>query len=156
MKSASRTARPEGLLDGEELVALLPVRYSPGLQADLDEAAPSGMRRPSVVQRHAYAHWVRCASAAGFPIAGPEMILGVTQERLLVWRPALLRSRPRRFAGAIALSRINSAGVHRKLFASVLTLLLDQGKLVGVETLRSARLRRFAASIPSYTDYKAR
>jgi hypothetical protein len=84
------------------------------------------------------------------------MILGVTQERLLVWRPALLRSRPRRFAGAITLSRINSAGVHRKLFASVLTLLLDQGKLVGVETLRSARLRRFAASIPSYTDYKAR
>jgi hypothetical protein len=155
--SASRgTNRPEGLHDGEELVALISVRYSPGMQTDLEEAAPAGMRRPSVVQRQAYALWVRRSAAAGFPIAGPEMILGVTKERLLVWRPALLRSRPRRFAGAINLSQIHSAGVHRKLFASVLTLLLDQGKLVGVETLRSARLRRFAAAIPSYTDYKAR
>ena len=157
MTSASRgTNRPEGLLDGEELVALISVRYSPGMQTDLEEAAPAGMRRPSIVQRQAYALWVRRSAAAGFPIAGPEMILGVTDERLLVWRPALLRSRPRRFAGAINLSQIHSAGVHRKLFASVLTLLLDQGKLVGVETLRSARLRRFAAAIPSYTDYKAR
>jgi hypothetical protein len=154
--ASSGKERFEGLLDGEELIALLAVRYSPGLQTDLDETAPSGLRRPSVVQRHAYAHWVRRAAAAGFPIAGPEMILGVTQERLLVWRPALLRSRPRRFAGAIALSQIHSAGVHRKLFASVLTLLLGQGKLVGVETLRSSRLRRFATAIPSYTDYKAR
>ena len=84
------------------------------------------------------------------------MILGVSHERLLVWRPALLRSRPRRFAGAIDLSRIHSAGVHRKVFASVLTLLLDGGKLVGVETFRSSRLRRFAAAIPSYTGNKAR
>jgi hypothetical protein len=148
--------RLEGLLDGEEVVALIQVRYSPGLQADLEEAAPAGMRRPSVVQRHAYALWVRRAAAAGFPIAGPEMILGVTPERLLVWRPALLRGRPRRYAGAIALSRIHSAGVHRKVFATVLTLLLDQGRLVGVETLRGSRLRRFASAIPSYTDYKAR
>ena len=157
MTSASRgTNRPEGLLDGEELVALLAVRYSPGLQTDLAEAQPSGLPRPSVVQRHSYATWVRRSTAVGFPIAGPEMILGVTQERLLVWRPALLRSRPRRFAGAIALSQIHSAGVHRKLFASVLTLLFDGGKLVAVETLRGSRLRRFAATIPSYTDYKAR
>jgi hypothetical protein len=84
------------------------------------------------------------------------MILGVSRERLLVWRPALLRSRPRRFAGAIDLAQIHSAGVHRKLFASVLTLLLADGKLIGVETLRTSRLRRFAAAIPSYTDYKAR
>ncbi|HEX2738076.1 MAG TPA: hypothetical protein VHP57_08070 [Acidimicrobiia bacterium] len=157
MTGASRgTERLVGLLDGEELVAMLAVRYSPGMQTDLEEAAPSGMRRPSVVQRQAYALWVRRSAAAGFPIAGPEMILGVSHERLLVWRPALLRSRPRRFAGAITLSKIHSAGVHRKLFASVLTLLLDDGKLVGVETLRTTRLRRFAAAIPSYTGNKAR
>jgi hypothetical protein len=114
------------------------------------------MYRPSVVQRHAYAHWARRAAAAGFPVAGPEMILGITQERLLVWRPALLRSRPRRFAGAVPLSRIHSAGVHRRVFASILTLLLEHGTIVGVETMRGARLRQFAACIPSYTDHKAR
>jgi hypothetical protein len=145
-----------GLLEGEELVALLSVRYSPGMPAAIDQAEPAGMARPSVAQRQAYALWVTRATAARFPIAGPEMILGISHERLLVWKPALLRSRPRHFAGAIALTKIHSAGVNRKLFASVLTLLLDGGKLVGVETLRSSRLRRFATAIPSYTDYKPR
>jgi hypothetical protein len=156
---------PEGLHDDEEVVAMLSVRYCPGMPATIDAAPPASVGhanvgpsagRASFVQRHAYAHWVRTSSAAGFPIAGPEMILGITQSRLLVWRPALIRSRPRRFAGAMPLARIQSAGVHRKLFSSVLTLLLEQGTIVSVETMRSARLRRFAASIPSYTEHKSR
>src|ERR1700687_2250851 len=118
--------RPEGLLDAEELLALLSVRFSAGMQTHVDTAAAPGMHGPSVVQRHAYAHWARRYAAAGFPIAGPEMILRVTSERLLVWRPALLRSRPRRFAGAVPLARIQSAGVHRRVFSSVLTLLFEQ------------------------------
>jgi hypothetical protein len=148
--------RPDGLLEGEEIVAQLAVRFSPGAPTNLETTATPSMYRPSVVQRHAFAHWALRSAAAGFPIAGPEMILGITQERLLVWRPAFLRSRPRRFAGAVPLSRIHSAGVHRRLFASVLTLLLEHGTIVGLETMRGARLRQFAAHIPSYSDYKSR
>jgi hypothetical protein len=148
--------RPDGLFDGEELLALLAVRFSAGMQTQLDTATTPTMYRPSVVQRHAYAHWARRSAAVGFPIAGPEMILGVTPERLLVWRPALLRSRPRRFAGAVPLARIQSAGVHRRVFSSVLTLLFEQGAIVGVETMRTSRLRELAAAIPAYTDYRAR
>lgn len=148
--------RPKGLLDGEEIVALIAVRFSPGMPSSLDAPSTPGAQRPSVVQRHAYAHWARSSSAVGFPIAGPEMILGITQDRMLVWRPAFIRSRPRRFAGALSLSRIQRAGVHRRVFASVLTLLFEQGAIVGVETMRGSRLRKFAVAIPSYTDYKAR
>jgi hypothetical protein len=148
--------RPEGLLDGEEVVALLAVRFSPGMPSSLDAPPRPGAQRPSVVQRHAYAHWARSSSTVGFPIAGPEMILGITQDRMLVWRPAFIRSRPRRFAGAFSLSRIQRAGVHRRVFASVLTLLFEQGAIVGVETMRGSRLREFAAAIPSYTENKAR
>ena len=148
--------RPDGLHDDEEIVAMIRVRYSPGMPTTLDATSQPGLPRASVVQRHAYLHWSRSATAAGFPIAGLEMILGITQERLLVWRPALMRSRPRRFAGAVPLARIQSAGVHRKLFSSVLTLLLEQGTIVSVETMRSGRLRRFASSIPSYTGPKSR
>ena len=132
------------------------VRFSAGMPESVATSGKTSLRPPSVVQRHAYAHWARRCAAAGFPIAGPEMILGITQERLLVWRPAFLRSRPRRFAGAIPLSRIHSAGVHRRVFSSVLTLLLDDGAIVGVETVHSTHLRRFAAAIPTYTDHKAR
>ena len=60
----------------------------------------------SVVQRHASPALVPLRRRPqGVPIAGLEMILGITQERLLVWRPALMRSRPRRFAGAVPLAR---------------------------------------------------
>ena len=89
--------RPAGLLDGEEILALIRVRFTGGLPTNIDPGAHATMRRQTVVQRHAYAHWARRAAAAGFPIAGPEMILGVTKERLLVWRPSVLRGQPRRF-----------------------------------------------------------
>ncbi len=147
---------PAGLREGETIVALQRVRFSAGMPETVATSGKTPVRPPSVIQRHAYAVWARRASTAGFPIAGPEMILGITEERLLAWRPAMLRSRPRRFAGGIPLNRINSAGVHRKVFSLVLTLLLDDGAIVGVETVHSKQLRRFAAGIPSFTDHKAR
>jgi hypothetical protein len=150
------TNRPAGLLEGEEVVAMMRVRFTGGLPTNIDPNAQVTMRRQTMIQRRAYAHWARRAAAAGFPIAGPEMILGVTKERLIVWRPRLFGTRPKRFAGALSLSRIDSASVHRKLFASALTLLFDNGAIVGVEATRTSRLRQFAAAIPTYIDHKAR
>jgi hypothetical protein len=150
------TGRPEGLFDDEAIVASLRVRFSARLPSHIDLAATPTRYRPTVAQRHAYAHWADGAAAAGFPIAGPDMILGITQERLLVWRPALLRSRPRRFAGAIPLSRIRNAGVRRRMFTAVLALLLDDGAIVGLEAPQASRLRRFATAIPTYNDHRAR
>ena len=148
--------RPDGLLENEDLPALVAVRFSPGTQMHIDVTSQPSLIRPAVVQRHVYAKWVQSASAVGFPIAGPEMILGVTDERLLVWRPALLRSRPRRFAGALALPDIRRAAVHRRIVASVLTLLFADGTIVAVETLRASRLRTLAEAIPTYTDRRDR
>jgi hypothetical protein len=145
-----------GLIEGETIVAMQRVRFSAGMPESVATSGKTALRPPSVIQRHAYALWARRCATAGFPIAGPEMILGITEARLLAWRPALIRSRPRRYAGAIPLSRIHSAGVHRRIFSSVLTLLLDDGAIVGVETVHSTHLRSFATAIPSYTDHKAR
>ncbi|MDQ1467267.1 MAG: hypothetical protein QOH10_1682 [Actinomycetota bacterium] len=156
MDDPAISGRPDGLLDGEELLALVSVRFSAGVPAHIDAPTSPSMYRAAVVQRHAYADWAKRATAIGFPVAGPEMILGATPERLLVWRPALVRSRPRLFAGAVPLSRIRRAGVHRRVFASILTLLFDEGTIVGVETMRGSRLRAFAVAIPTYTDYRAR
>jgi hypothetical protein len=156
LSESSGGKRPAGLREGETIVAMQRVRFSAGMPATVETSHKASLRPPSVIQRHAYALWARRASAAGFPIAGPEMMLGITETRLLAWRPALIRSRPRRFAGALPLSRINSAGVHRRVFSSVLTMLLDDGAIVGVETIHTAHLRKFASAIPSYTDHKAR
>ena len=156
MADRKEPGRLDGLLEGEEIVAMLSVRYSAGMQTEVESTATPTMFRPSVVQRHAYAYWSRRSASAGFPIAGPEMVLGVTPERLLVWRPGPLRGRPKRFAGALPLSRIQSAGVHRRVFATVLTMLMDQGTIVGVESLRGSRLRAFAATIPTFNDHRAR
>jgi hypothetical protein len=147
---------PDGLLDDETIVALLRVRFSAGMPATITGAQTQSMIRPTVAQRHAYATWAHRCSGIGFPVAGPEMILGITDQRLLVWRPALLRSRPGRFAGAVELSRIRSAGVRRRVFAAVLTMLFEDGAIVGVETSRATRLRNFATGIPTYRDHRAR
>jgi len=147
--------RPEGLHDDETLIDLIGVRFSAGIQSSIDETPVNSMYRPSITQRHSYARWVRNAGRAGFPIAGPEMVIGVSNERLLVWRTALIRARPRRFAGAVALTSIHSAGVHRRVFATVLTLLLEGGTIVGVETLHGKHLRAFASAIPSFNDFKS-
>ena len=147
--------RPEGLHDDETLIATLAVRFSAGIQSSIDETPVNTMYRPVVTQRRSYARWVRTAGRAGFPVAGPEMVLGVSNERLLVWRTALIRARPRRFAGAISLTSIQSAGVHRRVFSTVLTLLLEGGAIIGVETLHGKRLRAFARTIPTFTDFKS-
>jgi hypothetical protein len=46
--------------------------------------------------------------------------------------------------------------VRRRVFAAVLTMLFEEGAIVGVETTRATRLRTFAAAIPTYNDHKAR
>jgi hypothetical protein len=149
------TGRPVGLLDGEELLATLGVRFSAGMQIHVN-AEQRSMYKPTIVQRHAFARWARNAASVGFPVAGPAMIIGVTPERLLVWRAPFFGTRPRRFAGAVPLTRIQLAGVHRQFIASVLTLMFEGGSIVGVETWRTARLRALAALIPAYTDYRGR
>jgi hypothetical protein len=146
--------RPDGLHDGENLIDTLAVRFSAGMQSSLDDTPVNSMYRPAVTQRHSYARWVRNASRAGFPIAGPEMVIGVSNERLLVWRTGLMRARPKQLAGAVPLATIQSAGVHRRVFATVLTLLLESGSIVGVETWHGRRLRTFASAIPSFNDFK--
>src|SRR4051794_12756793 len=114
--------RPDGLHDDETLIDTLAVRYSAGMQVSITDTPENTMYRPSVSQRRSYARWVRTAKAAGFPIAGPEMVVGVTNERLLVWRTALIRARPKQLVGGVPLSHIQSAGVHRRVLATVLTL----------------------------------
>jgi hypothetical protein len=148
--------QPPGLEDGELLIDALAVRFSAGMQATIDATPTNSLYRPSVVQRHSYARWVRHSASVGFPIAGPEMIIGVTATRLVVWRTAMIRARPKRFAGAVPLKQIHSAGVHRRVFSSVLTLLFESGTIVGVETLHGRHLRAFATAIPTYSDYRSR
>jgi hypothetical protein len=144
-------------LDGETLLATISVRFSPGMPLDINAAATHHtMYRPSVVQRHAFAQWSERSYAVGFPVAGPEMVLGVTAERLLVWRPTFLRTRAGRFAGAIPIERIHRAGMRRRILASVLVLLFEDGAIIGVETLRTSKLREFARAIPTFTDDRAR
>jgi hypothetical protein len=146
--------RPEGLHDDETLIDTLAVRFSTGIQSTLDEKPVNTLYRPPVTQRRSYLRWVRNANRAGFPVAGPEMVLGVSNERLLVWRTALIRARPKSFAGAVPLSSIQSAGVHRRVLSTVLTLLMEGGTIVTVETLHGRHLRAFAAAIPTFTDFR--
>jgi hypothetical protein len=98
------------------------------------------------MRQRAYEDWRHAVEAAGFPTAGPEMFLAVTDRRLLVCRTTFMTGRPSTIEGSIELARIfDVAAVRQGLVISVAFALVN-GQVVEVEAVRGARLRRFAQS----------
>lgn len=96
--------------------------------------------------------WFESAQAAGFPALGPDMVLGVTDERLLVWRPSFFLSRPGRLAGAISIATILDVACARRGFVTSLSLLFEGGRIVEFEAMRGRKVRRFAALLAARRD----
>ena len=137
---------PPGLLPDESVREVLAVSFHGSMASS---ARAIGMLGSNRVRIHAFGEWRSVADEAGFPAAGPDMVVGVTDRRLLVWRPSFWAARPSDLVGAIALSRVREVGVAQRGLVTVVTFALDSGLLVGVESLRPVRARRLAAAVRS-------
>jgi hypothetical protein len=106
------------------------------------------------MRQRAYEDWRHAVEAAGFPTAGPEMFLAVTDRRLLVCRTTFMTGRPSTIEGGVELARIfDVAAVRHGLVTSVAFALVN-GQIIEVEAVRGARLRRFARSMRDALDRK--
>jgi hypothetical protein len=106
------------------------------------------------MRQRAYEDWRHAVEAAGFPTAGPEMFLAVTDRRLLVCRTTFVTGRPSAIEGGVELARIfDVAAVRHGLVTSVAFALVN-GQIIEVEAVRGARLRRFARSMRDALDRK--
>lgn len=95
----------------------------------------------------AFDAWTEIARAAGFPTAGPDMMLGATATRLVVWRTSFFLGRAVEVAGTMPLARIAQVGAVRHGIVTGLAFVVADGTIVEVEAIRGRRLRRLAATI---------
>ena len=97
----------------------------------------------------AFDAWTEIARAAGFPTAGPDMMLGVTRTRLVVWQTSFFLGRPVAVAGTMPLERVAQVHAVRHGIVTGLAFVVADGTIIEVEAIRGRRLRRLAAAIRS-------
>jgi hypothetical protein len=96
---------------------------------------------------NAYNVWREHAESVGLTTAGPEMVLGVTDTRLVVWSTTFWLSRPGSIAGKVPLSQIANVATARHGIVTGLALALKSGAIVEVEAMRGRRLRILAEAL---------
>ncbi len=144
--------------DEAPLLALLPVTFARRRTVDARafgvpshptaETAPLRLGRgPSLSAIGAYRRWADDAEAAGFPVGGMAMILGLTEHDLVIFSSKFFRSRPKFRAGAIPLGDIAQMTAVRSLVSGRLVVLLTNGAIIELETSRVARARRFVGDV---------
>ena len=138
-----------GLDPGERLLARAPVSFRGATAASARSTfALAAARR----RMNAYHAWREHAEALGFTTAGPEMVLGVTDSRLVVWSTTFWLSRPGTIAGKVPLSRVADVATTRHGVVTGLALVLTSGEIVEVEAMRGRRLRRLADALQTQLE----
>jgi hypothetical protein len=129
---------------GEELRAIAGASFRGGLMATVKTTFAFGSAR---VRSNAFDDWKLPADEAGFPTAGPDAILAVTDRRLLVYFTTFWAERPSDLGGEIELDRIYQVALRRHGLVLGIAFALTSGDVVEFEAMRSFRLRRFAHAV---------
>jgi hypothetical protein len=129
---------------GEELRATAHVSFRGAAGASARSTFALGSAR---MRHRIYEEWRQAVELAGFPAAGAEMILAVTNRRLLVCKKTFWTGRLAQAEGAIELTRIAGVGVERHGIVVSLLLVMTNNQIVEVETMRGRKLARFADAV---------
>jgi hypothetical protein len=138
---------------GEELRAMTGASFRGGLIATVKTTFAFGSAR---VRTNAFEEWKAPVDKTGFPTAGPEAILAVTDRRLLVYFTTFWAERPSDLAGDIDLDRIHQVAVRRHGLVLGIAFALTSGDVVEFEAMRSIRLRRFARAVQNELAVRGR
>jgi hypothetical protein len=137
-------AAPPGLESDEHLIARAPASFRGAAAASVRSTlALSAARR----RLDAYREWQAVAAIAGFSTVGPEFVVGLTDQELILWSTSFWFSRPLAITGRVALSGIHEIAVARHGFVTGVALALKNGAIVEVEAIRGRRLRHLAALV---------
>jgi hypothetical protein len=95
----------------------------------------------------AFDAWLVAARAAGFAPEDPEMVLGVTEDRLVAWRTSFFLGRPTDETASLPLGRLSGVSVARHGLVTGVAFVVENGAIFEVEALRGRKLRRLADEI---------
>jgi hypothetical protein len=99
------------------------------------------------MRQEAFIAWRDTVAPLGFPTAGPEMRLCVTNRRFIVCRTSFWMNRPTGVAGSLPLSEIAEVAYVRHGWLAGLAIAVKHRGIVELESLRGRRLRRFANTL---------
>jgi hypothetical protein len=133
-----------GLEPGEQLLARAVVAFRGSAAATAQSMLSLRTER---IRRQAFEAWRLVADQSGFPTAGPEMVVGATDRRLVVWRASFWWSRPKALAGSVPLEHVLDAATRRHGLVTSLALVMRHGEVVEVESMHGRRLRALAAAV---------
>jgi hypothetical protein len=138
---------------GERLIARSPASFRGAAAASIRSTFALGSAR---ARRQAHYAWCMHAESVGFPVAGPEMWLGLTDSRLIVWSTTFVLSRPGAVKGVVPLTEVAEVATARHGLVTGLAVALSSGQYIEVEAMRGRRLRRFAAELREALEAKRR
>jgi hypothetical protein len=141
--------RLPGLGPDERLLALAPASFRGATMASLWSTFALGAARRRMQTYHA---WREYADAAGFTTTGPDIVLGVTDSRLVIFATTFWLSRPRSIVGRVPLMKIGAVATVRHGMVTGLALALTTGEIVEFEALRGRRVRRLATALDEQLD----
>jgi hypothetical protein len=103
-------------------------------------------------RRKAFGAWAQHADQVGFPAITPEMTLGVTERRVVIWRPSFWFGRPVQLVGTVPFHHLAQVEVYRSGLASALVFVFKSGEMIEVEAMRAGRLRRVRDAVRERID----
>jgi hypothetical protein len=136
--------RPSSLEPGEHLRALARVSFRGALATSLRTTFSLSTSRNRLREFDA---WLVGARAAGFAPEDPEMVLGVTDRRLVAWRPSFFLSRPGDESTSVPITRFYDVSIVRHGLLTGVAFVVDNGSIFEVEALRGRPLRRLAEEV---------
>ena len=126
-----------GLDEGETLLAHMTVTFRGSLAMSTKGLALASSR----ARLKAFSAWAAYAEQAGFPAPKPEMMLGVTDRRVVVWRPTFWFGRPKEVAGTVAFDDLAQVDMYRQGLSVSLAFVFKTGQIVEVESMRARPMR---------------
>ena len=136
--------RLPGLEPEERLLAHAPASFRGATAASVRSTFALGAARKRL---NSYYDWREYADAAGFTTTGPDMVVGVTDRRLVVWDTTFWLSRPGAIVGRVPLPKIGAVATARHGAVTGRALAFTSGAIVEIEALRGRRLRHLAEAI---------
>jgi hypothetical protein len=98
----------------------------------------------------AYRAWHDAATSAGFPSAPADMVIVVTDRRVLFGKPTFWGRVPTQFWSALDLGAISQIVATRHGIVTGVAFALHEGAVVEIEALRGRQLRRFADTVEAH------
>ncbi len=133
-----------GLEPEEHLLVRAPASFRGATVTSISSTFALGSARKRL---EAYNAWAQESGAAGFRTEGPEMILGLTETRLIVWKTTFWFNRPGAIAGEVPLSAVHDVAAARHGMVTGLALVFKNSQIVEVEAMRGRRLRHLASTM---------